>query len=316
MQYRYGQRLLLLLMCFLITGCTTTLQKRQKTALTTYPFGQQEIRRAFLHPPALPSTTSPAPSARKQAQAQRPLPIPGAIAPVPPPRYFQFKRAHKTQLPLPLSSIGPDPRVLKLRMRLVSLTQSYLKQKAPLLFQGRTFRYDCSGFVSFVYAHLGYQMITPSAGRLNGVARIYRYAKHVKAFHKRKIPRVGDVIFWDKTYDINRDKKLNDPWTHIAIVESIASDGTVTYIHNTKKNIIRGHLNLFHPDKKRNRYGKVINSRLRRCINKKDKCLSGQLWSGFGTFIKRPLPLHLNQSLSDPLLSWTPTRQTSKQPPS
>ena len=41
--------------------------------------------------------------------------------------------------------------------------------------------------------------------------------------HHRKVPRPGDLAFFDDTYDANHDGRTNDPLTHVAVVLSVAA---------------------------------------------------------------------------------------------
>ena len=44
-------------------------------------------------------------------------------------------------------------------------------------------------------------------------------------------PMIGDVVFFDNSYDRNRNDRLDDLLTHIAIVVSVDEDETVHMMH-------------------------------------------------------------------------------------
>ena len=152
------------------------------------------------------------------------------------------------------------------------------------------FRDDCSGFVCASYTRAG----VPMDGT---VASLWAVAKKNRYTHKRKRPRIGDLIFFDDTYDRNKDGKLNDELTHIGIVLSIDEHGTITVAHSgTSKGRTTMKVNLYHPDVHKAEDGRVLNSFLRRKTNKdrrKTQYLSGQLFRGFATVKRKNAPVWL-----------------------
>lgn len=154
--------------------------------------------------------------------------------------------------------------------------------KTSLTCNGKSYRYDCSGFVNVSYARAGYDL-----GLLN-TAALYELAKEEDLYHRRRRPHVGDVVFFDDTYDRNGNGKLDDPLSHVAIVESIDDDGTITLIHKgSSKGVVRIMMNLEHPDEARSPEGKVWNSHLRGKSSKDPRgteYLTGQLWVGNASF--------------------------------
>lgn len=154
--------------------------------------------------------------------------------------------------------------------------------KTSLTCNGKNYRYDCSGFVNVSYARAGYDL-----GLLN-TAALYDLAKEEDLYHRRRRPLVGDVVFFDNTYDRNGNGKLDDPLSHVAIVESIDEDGTITLIHKgSSKGVVRIVMNLEHPEEARSPEGKVWNSHLRGKSSKDPRgteYLTGQLWVGNASF--------------------------------
>lgn len=142
---------------------------------------------------------------------------------------------------------------------------------------------DCSGLVRLAYLKAGIDLV--NHGFLDGenaVTAIYRRAETRGALHHR--PRPGDLVFFRETYDRNRDGKRNDGLTHIAVVESVERDGTVTFIHRGSKGIARSRLNLFFPRTHRaGQDGPVLNDFLRAASRGQRAWLTGELLVGFAS---------------------------------
>ncbi len=141
----------------------------------------------------------------------------------------------------------------------------------------KIYRYDCSGFVMAAHAKADI--------RIDGSTKmLYEQAKEENVFHRRKKPFVGDVVFFDNSYDRNKNGRRDDKLTHIAIVEKVESDGTLTLIHLGSKGVVRTIMNLYSPDIHRDQNGKELNSFLR--ASKSTPNLTGELWVGFASLWK------------------------------
>lgn len=147
---------------------------------------------------------------------------------------------------------------------------------------GRSHRYDCSGFVNAAYARVGIDL-----EGLNSAA-LFERAKKEGLLHRRRVPRPGDVVFFDNTWDKNGDRRFNDPLTHVAVVEKIDEDGTITMVHKGSRGVTRTMMNL-----RRRRVhkaeGVLLNSFLRRRSSsdrRRVRHLTGELWRGFASFWK------------------------------
>jgi len=155
----------------------------------------------------------------------------------------------------------------------------------------RTYRQDCSGFVMAVLAARGLdidQLLDPKSQ--GGVAALYRWADDHGSIHYRKVPAIGDLVFFDNTYDRNRDGRLNDPLTHIGIVERVDPDGTVSVIHHVRRGILRYKLNRFKPALRRDPASrKVLNHYLRivpPSSKRRGRRLTGELFHAFATIVR------------------------------
>jgi hypothetical protein len=151
---------------------------------------------------------------------------------------------------------------------------------------------DCSSFVQTVLSAEGiiagklYKYRRPGEGN---VAALYRLAKSGDMIHHRKVPAIGDLVFFNNTHDRNKDGKANDLLTHIGIVERVDYDGTVTFIHRVRRGILRYKMNLFSPEIRRekssnkvlNHYLKFTNQGNKRSV----KRLTGELFFAFATIV-------------------------------
>ena len=98
------------------------------------------------------------------------------------------------------------------------------------------------------------------------------------------------MVFFDNTYDKNRNKRWDDPLTHVGLVGNLTPDGTVTYIHGNTGNpkaIKEAFLSTTQPSVYQ-KDGKVINTYLRKKYEweplSQRKQLSGELARGFGGY--------------------------------
>jgi NlpC/P60 family len=141
---------------------------------------------------------------------------------------------------------------------------------------------DCSGLVRLAFrtqrVALAPEEALPGEG---GVAGMYRKALALGAL--TDTPRRGDLVFFRETYDRNRDRRRNDGLTHIGIVERVAPDGTVTFIHRSHGGVKRGRLNLAQPGVRRDARGRVLNDYLRVNDGLSDVRLAGELFAGFAS---------------------------------
>lgn len=143
----------------------------------------------------------------------------------------------------------------------------------------RGYRADCSGFVCAAANRAGF----PLEGNTEG---LWTLAQAHGATHRRE-PRPGDLAFFDQTYDRNRNGKLDDELTHVAVVLEVDRDGTVVLAHGgtgVGRTTIR--MNLDHPDDRHDAEGAEINGYLRpqRASDpKRTAYLAGQLWRGYAT---------------------------------
>ncbi|HUX12863.1 MAG TPA: CHAP domain-containing protein [Spirochaetia bacterium] len=168
--------------------------------------------------------------------------------------------------------------------------------RTDLVVDGQRFPYDCAGTVLAIYYKAGIDLL-PYFNHVtgNGVVRLYRIAQSRNLVYTTQYPRVGDVIFWDNTYDSNGDGKWDDPLTHAGVVVNVRSDGTIAYIHqNYARGIVIEQMNLIYPaESARIEGGKtvVLNSPMRmrsQVYMNPNMVLAGQLYRDFGALYRIP----------------------------
>jgi hypothetical protein len=221
---------------------------------------------------ALCSCARPAavvPDARLAPSAGGGIPAPEAPPVEPPVPDDQKARAAAASL-ADRDAEGRDP---ELAGRIVEAARRHLDQP---------FRGDCSGFVKQVLAEAGVRL-PPS-----GPARTATEALS-QSTRPTTRPRPGDLAFFHDTYDRNRDGRRNDPWSHVAIVES-EEDGQITLIHRGGGNVARLLMDLDRPsDPERNSGVRVR----RRRDPPGTLYLTGELSAGFGVVVPADVPVAL-----------------------
>ena len=139
---------------------------------------------------------------------------------------------------------------------------------------GEAFRGDCSAFVLRAYRDAGIAVEVPGAAR-SGSEGLFRASVPVER------PRPGDLAFFHDTYDRNRDGRLGDRFTHVAMVESVKGS-SVVLVHRGSRGVRRLRMDLSRPaDGKANdrlrvaRAGDAPGTRL----------LAGQLFAAYGQLL-------------------------------
>ncbi|MDC0714783.1 NlpC/P60 family protein [Stigmatella sp. ncwal1] len=141
---------------------------------------------------------------------------------------------------------------------------------------------DCSGLARLAYQAVGVELLSHGTrpGE-NAVSAIYRRAQARGALH-RKTPQPGDLIFFRETYDRNRDGVRNDGLTHVGVVETVAKDGTVTFVHRGGPGVRRARMNPRFPTV-RTQKGRTLNDYLRRADPTGRARLTGELFVGYAS---------------------------------
>lgn len=197
-----------------------------------------------------------------------------------PPTPSLTKRGHKV-------AIKTTPKKYD---KLVAFAKKYNRyRRVP-----KPFRNDCSGFIRFALNHINIDpfkldVVKENGKWINGTKLVRNYAlKHGSVFKNWKKVRPGDLIFFDNTHDKNRNRKLDDYFTHIALVVEKKPDGTIEYIHKSNRGINIQKMNLIYPHQVYRKVGRKkfkVNSYLRpksRRDVKSTPHLSAEMFRSFG----------------------------------
>ncbi len=154
--------------------------------------------------------------------------------------------------------------------------------------QGHRISYDCAGVARAIYLAHGIDLYSESSadGRTNGVGRIYNHILKNGRLHHGPVVHGGDLVFFDNTWDFNGDGLVNDPLTHVGIVEQVEYDGTIVFISRVAGSIERYRMNVAHPHIHRTADGRLLNDYMRRKHwqdGEHTAYLTGELFAAFGT---------------------------------
>ena len=163
-------------------------------------------------------------------------------------------------------------------------TATYLLGMERVRVRGRSYRSDCSGFVSAAFSGSAVELMRPGVNGVSATERMYRTLKERGALRPSSRLRPGDLLFFHNTWDRNNNGLRDDLFTHVALVEGVEADGTVTYFHFATGRVKRGVMNLKHQGEARDpESGKTWNSPLRRG---RGRVLAGQLFFRAGNPLK------------------------------
>lgn len=183
-------------------------------------------------------------------------------------------------------SAGTIPQPSELQMRIVEAAEELLKTQ-QFVVAGHRYNNDCTGTILAIYAMAGIRLVDlfPNyAG--GGVQRLHGIAVDYDLLYHSELPQPGDLIFWDNTYDRAGDKQWNDKLTHVGLVLSVDSNGTVEFIHyDYVQGAVKAWMNLTDPDTHIGTDGIIVNSPMRmrshRYLNP-DEWLSSHLYRELG----------------------------------
>jgi len=152
--------------------------------------------------------------------------------------------------------------------QVVKTAESLIGRRHVPAFNGKHFTSDCIGFVRYAFYKTGLNLYKAYGKASRGVSSLYLGLKKRNMIYSKGTPRPGDLIFFDNTYDVNRNGRWDDPLSHIGIVEKVGRWDTISYIHFSNSGVKRSKINLKYPKTYafRSKSGKliVINSFLRR----------------------------------------------------
>lgn len=234
-----------------LTGCATPAQKPHRTAMESFI------------PVQNPSET--------MDLSQQPVPS------------HQPSFSPHTPTPAPLLTSLPS------RSAIVHSAVRLLGSKT-ITIQGRRIHYDCAGVTRAIFLEHGIDLYRSSHPEMNanGVRLIHNHVRQHGMLHHNKDVHPGDLVFFDNTWDFNGDGLLNDPLTHVGIVEQIQQDGTVTFISRVAGAIARYRMNLRQPHLHKTAEGHLLNDYIRRkrpTDPENTVRLTGELFSSYGNLL-------------------------------
>lgn len=167
-------------------------------------------------------------------------------------------------------------------------TASKLVGATNIQVNGKRIAYDCAGVTRAIFLAHGIDLYDSGSldPQANGVRLIHHHISQHGRFHQGPVVRPGDLVFFDNTWDYNGDGIINDPLTHVGIVERQEADGTVIFISRVAGAIERYRMNLALPHLHKTAEGRILNDYIRRKdLNHPFDAgyLTGELFSGFGT---------------------------------
>ena len=173
------------------------------------------------------------------------------------------------------------------KQRAIAETASRLVGATTIQTGRRFITYDCAGVTRAVYLSQGTDLYEGSerSSQANGVGLIYEHVRKYGRIHRGPQVRPGDLVFFDNTWDFNGDGILNDPLTHVGVVENVEENGTVVFISRVSNAIERYRMNLRRPNAVRGSDGRLLNDYMRRKQPGDPPAtgyLTGQLFAGFG----------------------------------
>ena len=155
---------------------------------------------------------------------------------------------------------------------------------------GYKYNGDCSGFIAFLFHAAGLNLLKLYGQGDSGVSAIWDGLKQHNLILDHENLQEGDIIFFDNTYDKNRNLRWDDDFSHIGVVEFIDENQTITYLHYGSKGVARAKMNLAHPKTysvtqsgKNVRYNDLLRNSRKKGIN--PKYLSGSLYRGAARII-------------------------------
>ena len=185
------------------------------------------------------------------------------------------------------------------RKKIVDFAKSFEDKKIP---ESNKWNKYASGFVKMVYLKFGVNLTDVDKKKdeegkwLTTTQMIYNYVSKNGEILKGNNPKPGDIVFFDNTFDKNKDEIFNDKLTSIGLVVETDKEGTIYFLYNTSRGVKLKMINFKHPEQKEiknKNITKTINSQMR-WLTKKEKAdgssdkfptLSSQLVNSFGSIL-------------------------------
>lgn len=217
--------------------------------------------------------------------------------------------------PSPTMALGGSPSSLMTSpLSRIAIVESAarLVGTRTIISQGKRIAYDCAGVTRAIFLEHGIDLyrgaFTDPKG--NGVRLIHNHVRRHGTLHRGPDVSPGDLVFFDNTWDFNGDGRVNDPLTHVGVVERLEPDGTVIFISRVANAIERYRMNLDQPHVHKTAQGRVLNDYIRRRLpTDPDHTarLTGELFSFYGNLLSP----HQQASSEETLIQNSSQRRTS-----
>ncbi|MDP2342578.1 MAG: CHAP domain-containing protein [Deltaproteobacteria bacterium] len=183
----------------------------------------------------------------------------------------------------PISDAVPqdDSEAKEARLRLAAAASSSLGAQ-PIIVGGVRYRFDCSGVASGIYARAGFPLGSDVDNGGLDVRRLYDLVKATGSL-RTSDPLPGDLVFFDDTYDYNGNGQIDDPLSHVGVVERVVDDGTVVFVHRIGQQVVRARLNLARPSVRHDDKRRALNHYLRSASGAWPAKTTGELFVAFGS---------------------------------
>ncbi|MBI4976409.1 MAG: C40 family peptidase [Spirochaetes bacterium] len=171
--------------------------------------------------------------------------------------------------------------------------QARLALPHPRTKEQLSYSIDCSGLVAAVYTTANVSVFEKQAKILTGptgVKIIYDTLKGFNKVYRRTRPRTGDIVFFNNTWDMNGNGKVDDLLTHAGIVLDTDGMGVIRFMHSYSKGVSISYANLYYKDKYM-KEGREFNTFLRRKYPtdaSNTPYLAGEMIYAFGTVFDIP----------------------------
>lgn len=211
--------------------------------------------------------------------------------PIPPHAIEPLPSTVSVQQPVISPAEPPSPLVVSLPSRSAIVeSAARLVGARTISSQGRHITYDCAGVTRAIFLEHGIDLYRGYVGdrKENGVRLIHNHVRQHGILHRDAEVRPGDLVFFDNTWDFNGDGQLNDPLTHVGVVEELEADGTVIFISRVANSIARYRMNVSQPHVHKTADGRLLNDYIRRKrpTDPADTArLTGELFSFYGNLL-------------------------------
>jgi len=112
--------------------------------------------------------------------------------------------------------------------------------QADLAVEGEHFAATPTGLVAAAYAAGGLRFQPGVIGGTPDTEEIWELMAESGRGVDLADVAAGDILFFDNTFDANGNGVRDDLLTHVALVESVSIDGTISFFHYTHKGVSEG----------------------------------------------------------------------------